>query len=781
MAKRVMSRELEQTLSQARLEAVRLGHSQVGSEHLLLALLVRNRSGAASFLRTNGWEADGWRAVLTQVRGKGAVQLPLLQGLTDGARAVLSGAAAEAAERKENRIDPEHLLLALLRQQQTLAVRLMRENGTCTDCLFSDLIDYLETGIRVTRPEERGTSMRLLEQFCEDMVASAAGMDPVIGRSEEIETVMGILSRKGKNNPALIGEPGVGKTAIVEGLAQRMAVGQVPEWLQNKRLLSVNLASVLAGTKYRGEFEERVRDLVQEVRRCGNVILFVDEMHTLVGAGSAEGAIDAANLLKPALGRGEIQLIGATTLEEYRKYIEKDAALERRFRPVTVREPSRQDTLTMLEGLRPGLERHHQLRIGQEAMEAAVELSCRYLTDRFLPDKAVDLLDEAAARVKNRDSCGNAGEENRLQLNRELSLAVQEKRFEHAAALRDRLQQLTRLQWSQSRKRTVNREDVAAAVAQRTGIPVGRINCSDRQRLLNLRQELRTRVVGQEEAVEQVTHAVCRGRLGLADSARPVASLLFLGPTGVGKTALCKALAESVYGSADAMVRLDMSEYMEQHAVSRLLGAPPGYVGHGDGGELTEKVRRRPYCVVLLDELEKAHRDVTSLLLQVLEDGVLTDSMGRHVDFRNTIVVMTSNLGSGRTGLEQVGFLNSGEKDPSGKALREYFSPEFLGRLDSVVTFRPLSAEHMKMIAEKELREMVRRAEAAGVELAVGEDVARWLAEQCAKGRGGARDLRKKIRSEIEAPLAQRILEEEETVRLTAVVENGRVVIRENM
>ena len=777
MGKRIMSRELEQTLSQARLEAVHLGHSQVGSEHLLLALLVRNRSGAASFLHSNGWEAEGWRSVLTRLRGRGAVQLPLLQGLTDGARAVLSGAAAEAAGRKEKQIDPEHLLLAMLRQHQTLAVRLLQENGTCTDCLFSDLIEYLNSGVRLPETVERGAPMRLLEQFCEDMVASAAGMDPVIGRNEEIETVMGILSRKGKNNPALIGEPGVGKTAIVEGLAQRMAAGQVPEWLQAKRLLSVNLASVLAGTKYRGEFEERVRDLVQEVRRCGNVILFVDEMHTLVGAGSAEGAIDAANLLKPALGRGEIQLIGATTLEEYRKYIEKDAALERRFRPVTVREPSRADTMTMLEGLRPGLERHHQLRIGQEALEAAVELSCRYLTDRYLPDKAVDLLDEAAARVKNRESCVS-GEDGRMQLNRELSLAVQEKRFEQAAALRDRLQQLTRVQWNQSRRRTVNREDVAAAVAQRTGIPVGRINCSDRQRLLNLRQELQKQVVGQEEAVEQVTNAVCRGRLGLADSARPVASLLFLGPTGVGKTALCKALAESVYGSADAMVRLDMSEYMEQHAVSRLLGAPPGYVGHGEGGELTEKVRRRPYCVVLLDELEKAHRDVTSLLLQVLEDGVLTDSMGRHVDFRNTIVVMTSNLGSGKTGLDQVGFMGTGESNPSAKALREYFSPEFLGRLDSVVVFRALSAENLQTIAEKELRETVRRAETAGAELTVAKDVARWLAEQCVKGQSGARELRKKIRSEIEAPLAQKMLETAEKVRLTAVVEEGNVVMK---
>ena len=777
MGKRIMSRELEQTLSQARLEAVHLGHSQVGSEHLLLALLVRNRSGAASFLHSNGWEAEGWRSVLTRLRGRGAVQLPLLQGLTDGARAVLSGAAAEAAGRKEKQIDPEHLLLAMLRQHQTLAVRLLQENGTCTDCLFSDLIEYLNSGVRLPETVERGAPMRLLEQFCEDMVASAAGMDPVIGRNEEIETVMGILSRKGKNNPALIGEPGVGKTAIVEGLAQRMAAGQVPEWLQAKRLLSVNLASVLAGTKYRGEFEERVRDLVQEVRRCGNVILFVDEMHTLVGAGSAEGAIDAANLLKPALGRGEVQLIGATTLEEYRKYIEKDAALERRFRPVIVREPSRQDTLAMLEGLRPGLERHHQIRISQGALEAAVELSCRYLTERFLPDKAVDLLDEAAARTKSRDSRSRGTEENRLQLNKELSLAVQENRFEHAASLRDKLQQLARQQRGMFQKLVVDREDIADAVAQRTGIPAGRISQSDRQRLLHLKEDLQAQVLGQNEATEAVAAAVCRGRLGLADCARPVASLLFLGPTGVGKTALCKALADCVYGSRDALIRLDMSEYMEQHAVSRLLGAPPGYVGHGEGGELTEKVRRRPYCVVLLDELEKAHRDVSAILLQILEDGVLTDSMGRHVDFRNTIIVMTSNLGSGKTGLDQVGFLAGGTADPAQKALRDYYSPEFLGRLDRIVTFRPLTVEVMTRIAQKELAATASRAKQAEVSLTIEETVARWIAEQCAEGRGGARDLRRKIRSDIETPVAQMLLSSCGKIRVRVGVEQGKLAL----
>ncbi len=779
LAKLELSPETERTLGQARLEAVRLGHAQVGSEHLLLALLTGQGTEAGWFLRCCGWEAEGWRAVLRRERGSGQPGAPLLQGLTTGARQTLQEATREAERLQAGQVLPEHLLLALLRREQTMAVRLLRENGTDPELAFSELIDLLRSGGSSYRPEERGVNMRLLEQFCEDMVASSVNTEPVIGRDEEIETVMGILCRKNKNNPALIGEPGVGKTAIVEGLAQRIAGGKVPELLQGKRLLSVNLASVLAGTKYRGEFEERVRDILLEVRRSGNIILFVDEMHTLVGAGSAEGAIDAANLLKPALGRGEIQLIGATTLEEYRKHIEKDAALERRFRPVMVREPSKADALLMLEGLRPGLERHHQIRISQEALEAAVELSCRYLTDHFLPDKAVDLLDEAAARSRNRMRNELGGEEHRQNLTRELSLAVQENRFEQAASLRDKLQQLLRQQRGLFARKSVEREDIAAAVAQRTGIPVGRISQSDRERLAHLEEDLQKQVMGQEEATRLVASAVCRGRMGLADSARPVASLLFLGPTGVGKTALCKALADCVYGSRDALVRLDMSEYMEQHAVSRLLGAPPGYIGHGEGGELTEKVRRRPYCVVLLDELEKAHRDVTSILLQVLEDGVLTDSMGRHVDFRNTIIVMTSNLGSGSKGLGQMGFEGKEGISQAEKALREFFSPEFLGRLDCVATFQPLSAQTLQAIARKELEQTATRARGAGIRLSAGDDAVRWLAEQCAKGQGGARDLRRKIRSEIETPAARRMLTAQGDLHLQAVVEDGKLQLVE--
>ena len=776
MGKPMLSREAEQTVSQARLEAVKLGHAQVGSEHLLLAMLVRKGTEASWLLHTYGWEAESWRRLLYRERGKGAAGSPLAQGLSDGAREILHGAVREAAALGAGAVEAEHLLLALLRREKTLAARLLRENGTCTDYVFTDLVMSLNTGQHHGRPGERNVPMRLLEQFCTDMVAASVNMEPVIGRKEEIDTVIGVLCRKNKNNPALIGEPGVGKTAIVEGLAQRMAAGQVPEQLQNKRLMCVDMASVLAGTKYRGEFEERVRDLVQEIKRSGNVILFIDEMHTIVGAGSAEGAIDAANLLKPALGRGEIQLIGATTLEEYRKHIEKDAALERRFRPITVREPSRADTLLMLEGLRPGLEQHHHIRITREALEAAVELSCRYLTAHFLPDKAVDLLDEAAARARNRDKGGLAAEEHRQKLVGELSEAVRENRFEQAASLRDKLQQLLQQQKGRLQKLSVEREDIAAAVSRRTGIPVGRVTKTDKERLLHLREELEQQVLGQTEAAKAVAEAVCRGRMGLADGSRPVASFLFLGPTGVGKTALCKALADCVYGSRDAMVRLDMSEYMEQHAVSRLLGAPPGYVGHGEGGELTEKVRRRPYCVVLLDELEKAHRDVTSILLQVLEDGVLTDSMGRHVDFRNTIIVMTSNLGS--TTMGQVGF-GEHRQDPGQKALTDSFSPEFLGRLDGVVQFKALSPETLEAIARKELGQTVKRAEGAGVSLYVDDAVSSWLARQCAGGKGGARDLRRQIRANIESPAAQRLLMAKGPVRLRVQVEGEGLCLAE--
>lgn len=591
---------------------------------------------------------------------------------------------------------------------------------------------------------------RLLDQFGTDL-----GLEtdrPVIGRTREIETVLQILSRKHKNNPALIGEPGVGKTAVAEGAAQYIAAGRVPENLRGKRVFSLDMASLLAGTKYRGEFEERVRNILMEVRRAGNIILFVDEMHTLVGAGAAEGAIDAANLLKPALGRGEIQMIGATTLEEYRKFIEKDAALERRFRTVQVGEPTKEQTLEILEGLRPGLEEHHRLPITRAAMEAAVELSCRYLTDKFLPDKALDLLDEGAAAARMGLSLGEDcdGLENNLRR------AVAGGEYEKAAGLRDRIRQLRR---RSSARRYVGPEDIAAAVSSRTGIPVGALSLTEKQRLRNLEKTLSSRVVGQGEAISAVAQAVRRGRSGLAEQKRPAAAMLFTGPTGVGKTELCKALAETVYGSEKAMIRIDMSEYMEKFSVSRLIGAPPGYVGHDEGGALSEPVRRRPYSLVLLDELEKAHPEVCGLLLQIMEDGILTDSVGRHVDFTNTLLVMTSNLGSQYAGKGTLGFGRTGDSGVM-RALRERFSPEFLGRIDCIAEFRPLEERDLAAIARIQLSALKGRAEKQHLQLTWGPEAAEALARQCAGRSGGARELRKLIQRELEAPLASRLLGE---------------------
>ncbi|MBQ7254921.1 MAG: ATP-dependent Clp protease ATP-binding subunit [Oscillospiraceae bacterium] len=571
---------------------------------------------------------------------------------------------------------------------------------------------------------EGKTAMKLTEQFCEDLIALADRMAPVIGRDAETQTVMEILCRKSKNNPALIGEPGVGKTAIVEGLAQRMAKGNVPMLLRGKRLLSLDMASLLAGTKYRGEFEERVRDVIQEIRRSGNIILFIDELHTIVGAGSAEGAIDAANLFKPALGRGEIQIIGATTLEEYRKYIERDAALARRFRAVTVREPTQEETIRILQGLRPGLEMHHRLAISDAAISAAVTMSCRYLSGSFLPDKAIDLLDEGA---------------------------------------------------SASRRHVVAAEEIAEAVSKRTGIPVGRLQASERLRMQELESVLGSRVIGQEGAVRAACAAVRRGRLGLRDPDRPVASMLFVGPTGVGKTELCKALAETVYGTKDALIRMDMSEFGERHSVSRLLGAPPGYVGHGEGGELTEKVRRRPYSVVLFDEIEKADREVCAILLQIMDDGVLTDATGRKTDFRNVILVMTSNLGAAE---HSVGFEQSLCGGRLDGALKAHFSPEFLGRVDCVARFESLSRETMEQIARKELSALRQRAEKSGVRMELGEAVAGCLAAQCG-AEGGARHLRGLIRDAVEDPLTELLITSPETEAVCVAVEADRVTLRQ--
>lgn len=743
-------------IRQAGAYARELGHSYVGSAHLLLALC-DDPGMPGKLLRHMGVEPELTRAMTQLVYGTGASGLPLPQGLTPAAVKLLRGGAEEARRRRHREISPEDVLLALSRQEKSGAGELLKIYGISPDGLLTQTVDYLrwEEGASPTGKKE-AFSTKLLEQFSEDLVQKASAMEPVIGREREIDTVVGILCRKNKNNPALVGEPGVGKTAIAEGLAQRMALGDVPPQLKDKRLVSLNMASLVAGTKYRGEFEERLRDVLAEIKRAGDVILFVDEMHTIVGAGAAEGAIDAANIFKPALGRGELQMLGATTREEYRRYIEKDAALERRFRPVAVEEPSVETTLAILRALKPGLERHHHLRITDEAMKEAVRLSRRYLPDLYLPDKAIDLLDEGAARARMEEAQHSRGGAARKALEEELHQAVRERRFEQAAQLRDRMQSLMERTPEGRRARTVTGGDIAGVVSARTGIPVGRLTAGERERLVGLEGLLSAHVMGQSKAVSTVAEAVRRGYSGIRDPERPIACLMFTGPTGVGKTELCRALAEEVYGSKDAMIRLDMTEYMEKQSVSRLIGAPPGYVGYEEGGKLTEAVRRRPYCLVLLDEVEKAHPEVLGVLLQIMEEGVLTDSTGRRVSFKNAIVVMTSNVGSGIKG-EGLGFCASGRDARWQESLSQAFTPEFLGRLDGTVAFDPLGEGAMEAIAWKYLRQLQERAAALGAQLQFPPELAKSLCAKC-RGSDGARQLRRLVQTEVEGALSDYLL-----------------------
>jgi len=732
------------------------GHSYVGSAHLLLAMTVQPGE-TGQLLRSAGIRPELTETMTQLLYGAGTPDLPLPQGLSREVRRILQGAAREAREQNSREICPIHVLLALSRRESSTAGQVLKLSGVGTQELFSHTVEYIRWEQSAsTKVKKEAVNTKLLDQFSEDLVAKASAMDPVIGRDREIDMVIGILCRKNKNNPALVGEPGVGKTAIAEGLAQRMAVGNVPPQLKEKRLISLNMASLVAGTKYRGEFEERLRDVLAEIRRNGDVILFVDEMHTIVGAGAAEGAIDAANIFKPALGRGELQMLGATTREEYRRYIEKDAALERRFRCVTVEEPGAEPTQAILRALRPGLERHHHLRITDEAIREAVRLSVRYLPDLYLPDKAIDLLDESAARVRMEQLPMAKSGSARRELEQELQAAVRDRDFEKAAELRDKMQDMAERNERGKRSKAVTAGDIAAVVADRTGIPVGRLTAHERDRLLNLENLLSGQVVGQDAAVKAVAEAVRRGYSGIRDPGRPIACMLFTGPTGVGKTELCRVLATEVYGSKEAMIRLDMTEYMEKQSVSRLIGAPPGYVGYEEGGKLTEAVRRRPYSLVLLDELEKAHPDVLGILLQIMEEGVLTDSTGRRVSFKNAIVVMTSNVGGQLQG-EGLGFLSQGRSAEMGKALGQCFTPEFLGRLDSTVHFAPLGMDSMVAIAEKYLGQLQQRIGLLGTQLQIPGELSRLLGAQC-QGKDGARQLRRLVQNRVEGPLASFLL-----------------------
>ena len=763
----------KQVLLSAAATAREMGHSYVGSAHLLLALL-REPGGPGQLLRGAGAETALAESVITVLYGVGTPQLPLPQGFSNQVRRILRTGGSEARLQRCKQVQSIHLLLAILRVEKTAAQDILLLSGVDSHRLFTQTVEYLKRDSSLPRVQNKeAVKTKLLEQFSEDLILKAGTMEPVIGRDREIETVIGILSRKNKNNPALIGEPGVGKTAIAEGLAQRMAAGNVPPQLKDKRLIGLNMANLVAGTKYRGEFEERLRDVLDEIKRSGDVILFVDEMHTIVGAGAAEGAIDAANIFKPALGRGELQMLGATTLTEYRKYIEKDPALERRFRPVLVEEPDIDATMAILKGLKPGLENHHRLRITEEAMKEAIRLSVRYLPDLFLPDKAIDLLDEGAAHAKMEELrigrfVGKQELENQLQE------AVRDGRFEKAALLRDRLQRLSARPSEMRRSRAVTGADVAWAVSVRTGIPAGKLTADERERLLHLEKILSGHVMGQQKAVENVSGILRQGLSDIRDENRPVACMLFTGPTGVGKTELCRAIARELYGSKEAMIRLDMTEYMEKQSVSRLIGAPPGYVGYEEGGKLTEAVRRRPYCLVLFDELEKAHPDVSGILLQIMEEGELTDSTGRRVSFKNAVIVMTSNIGGEIKG-DGLGFSPKGREGETDVLLRQHFTPEFLGRLDKVVHFERLQRVAMEQIVRKYLLQVIDRTARQGIRLQLPEDLPAKLCNSLSK-QDGARQLRRLVRERVESPLSQYLLScNKKPTHLRSCLEDGKL------
>ena len=717
----------EGAIEQARLAAFGLGHSYVGTEHLLLGIL-RERAGlGARILRDRGLSEHSLKDAISRANGTGEPGVPT-QGLTKHAWQAIEKAASDAARLGHSYIGTEHLLLGILRQPDCGGARALAAAGLSVNDIYTDILAVFGTGSFKPRSQPpvqpkatvKHSETRILDQYSRDltMLAASGSFGPVIGRDEEIRRSVQILSRRSKNNPVLIGEPGVGKTAVAEGIAAYIAGSDAPDSMAGKRLVALDLPALLAGTKYRGDFEERVKAVLKDVKKAGDVILFIDEMHTMIGAGSAEGAIDAANILKPALGRGEVQIIGATTPEEYRRHIEKDAALERRFQPVKIAEPSRGDSLKMLGAVRQSLEKHHGVKISDAALTAAVDLSARYINDRFLPDKAIDFADEAAAHI--RVSGGGL----------------------------------------------VTAEDIAGIVSMWTGIPVANLSADETKRLCNMESILHRRVIGQNEAVTAVSRAIRRGRVGLSDPDRPIGSFLFLGPTGVGKTELCRALAEAVFGESDAMIRLDMSEYMEKHAVSKLIGSPPGYVGYEDGGQLTERVRRKPWSVVLFDEIEKAHEDVWGILLQIMDDGRLTDSAGRVVSFRNTIIVMTSNVGakSISDGRPRMGFTPDGGDEAQlmrariNEELRRTFKPEFLNRIDETIVFRRLSRAEIRSIAERMLLTVAERFKALGMTLSVPDQVVDFLAERGYDEKYGARPLRRAIRSMIEDKAAELML-----------------------
>ena len=779
--------------------ALELGHSYIGTEHILYGLAKEGNGIASKVLENQNVTADDILNKIEELIGSDE-PIENIVDFTPRTKRVVESAFIEARKLGYNFIGTEHLLIGILREGDCVAAKILLDLNVNIPKLYNEIVKVINEGEDYNSSEDslnntNGGKRRgkgsynqtpTLNQFGQDLTKKAeeGKLDPVIGRKQEIERVIEILSRRTKNNPCLIGEPGVGKTAAVEGLAQKIASGDVPEILKDKRVVTLDISGMVAGSKYRGDFEERIKKALNEVKKAGDVILFIDEIHTIVGAGAAEGAIDAANILKPLLARGEIQLVGATTLNEYRKFIEKDAALERRFSPVTVNEPSEKDTIQILKGIRDKYEAHHNVKITDEAIEAAVKLSTRYVTDRFLPDKAIDLIDEASSKARLRtytepDSLKELQEEIEKTKN-EKEEAVLNQKFEKAAELRDTEKALRdkfekeQSKWKNKNTKsivTITEENIAEVIANWTGIPAKKITEDENEKLKNLEKELHKRVIGQNEAVEAVSKAIRRGRVGLKDPKRPIGSFLFLGPTGVGKTELSKALAEVLFGDENAMIRLDMSEFMEPHSVSKLIGAPPGYVGFDDGGQLTEKIRRKPYSVVLFDEIEKAHPDVMNMLLQILEDGRLTDSQGRTVNFKNTVIIMTSNLGARLiTDRKQLGFTNKeGETDYKKEyeeikkevmaELKKELRPEFINRIDEIIVFHKLTDEDINQIIDIMLKEVVNRLKEQKYDIKFEPDVKDMIAKEGIDKNFGARPLRRTIQNLVEDKLAEDILD----------------------
>jgi ATP-dependent Clp protease ATP-binding subunit ClpC len=776
-------------------EAQRFNHEYIGTEHILLGLVKEGSGVGANVLKNLDVDLRKVRLEVEKLVKSGPDMVTMGKlPQTPRAKKVIEYAIEEARNLNHNYVGTEHLLLGLLREHDGVAAQVLMNLGLKLEEVREEVLNLLGAGVESEEPQaqekQQGTKGKsktpALDSFGRDLteLAKEGQLDPVIGRKNEIERVIQILCRRQKNNPVLLGEAGVGKTAIVEGLAQMIISNSVPEILHDRRLVVLDLAMMVAGTKYRGQFEERIKAVMNEVRRAKNVILFIDELHTLVGAGGAEGAIDASNVLKPALSRGEIQCIGATTFDEYRKYIEKDAALARRFQPITVDPPSKEDTIAILKGLRDRYEAHHRVQITDVALEAAVEMSDRYITGRCLPDKAIDVLDEAGARIRLRSMTKPPNlaelEEQIERLSIQKDEAVKNAEYEEAAKLRDQAEALRakkeemQRQWREKAKEidgVVDEEVIAEVISKMTGVPLTRLEKEEAARLLELENELHKRVVSQDEAIRAISKTIRRARSGLKDPHRPMGSFLFLGPSGVGKTLLSKALAEFMFGDADALIQIDMSEYMEKHNVSRLIGAPPGYVGYEEGGQLTERIRRRPYSVVLLDEIEKAHPDVYNMLLQIMEEGRLTDSFGRHVDFRNVIMIMTSNIGSDliKGGGPSFGLRPKGKgeeternyqqiKDTVMKELERYFRPEFIGRLDDVIVFRPLSRANMENIVELELKKVTKRLVEHGLKIEISAEAKEFLVDQGTNADFGARPLRRAIEQHVEDPLSEEIL-----------------------